>query len=348
MNEPRRPKPPGTIEPLATLPVFLKLKGKKAVVAGGTPPAVWKAELLAAAGARVRVFASEPCGEMLELATSLAGTVTLERRDWRPADLHGAAVAIGAFEGDAGAPFRDAARAAGVPVNVIDVPLLCDFQFGTIVSRSPLAIGISTDGAAPVFGQALRARIEALLPAEIGAWAQAAKDWRGPLQEMRLGFAARRRFWERFADMALEGGDRAPAEADRLACMDAAVETEKTRTGRVILVGAGPGDAEHVTLQAVRALQSAEVLLHEPGLSRSVLGLGRREARRVAADIIAAIDLIRPLFNDGKTLAWVGPGDPETCPTWLHRQESLKHAGLSFEVVRGLRCGACPNGCARA
>ncbi len=181
------------------MPIFLKLRGKKAVVAGGTPPAVWKAELLAAAGASVQVFASDPCDEMLDLAVALAGTMTLEPRDWQPADLYGAAIAIGAFEGDAGAPFRDAAHAAGVPVNVIDVPPLCDFQFGTIVSRSPLAIGISTDGAAPVFGQALRARIEALLPAEIGAWAQAAQDWRGPLQEMRLSFAARRRFWERFS-----------------------------------------------------------------------------------------------------------------------------------------------------
>ena len=347
MDEPRRrPKPPGTIEPLATLPVFLKLKGKRAVVAGGTPPAVWKAELLAAVGASVQVFASDPCDEMLDLAASLPGTVALERRDWQPADLDGAAVAIGAFEGGAGAPFREAARAAGVPVNVIDVPPLCDFQFGTIISRSPLAIGISTDGAAPVFGQALRARIEALLPAEIGAWAQAAKDWRGPLQERRLGFAARRRFWERFADMALEGGDRAPAEADRLACMDAAVETEKTRTGRIILVGAGPGDAEHVTLQAVRALQSAEVILHEPGVSPSVLGLGRREARRVAADIRGAVDLVRAAFDEGKALAWVGPGDAETCPVWLDRQASLEQAGLSVEVTRGLRCGPCPWGCA--
>ncbi len=237
----RRPKPPGTIEPLATLPVFLKLRGKKAVVAGGTPPAVWKAELLAAAGASVQVLARDPCDEMRDLAAALAGSVTLDLRDWQPADLDGSAVAIGAFEGDAGVPFRDAARAAGVPVNVIDVPSLCDFQFGTIITRSPLAIGISTDGAAPVFGQALRARIEALLPAEIGAWAQAAQEWRGPLQEMHLGFAARRRFWEIFADRALDEGDRAPAESDRLACLNAAVDLERRRTGRLILVGCRPG-----------------------------------------------------------------------------------------------------------
>ena len=51
-----------------------------------------------------------------------------------------------------------------MPVNVIDKPAFCDFSFGAIVNRSPLVIGISTDGAAPVFAQAIRAKLEALLP----------------------------------------------------------------------------------------------------------------------------------------------------------------------------------------
>ena len=63
-----------------------------------------------------------------------------------------------------GGAFCAAARAAGVPVNVIDKPAYCDFSFGAIVNRSPLVIGISTDGAAPVFAQAIRAKLEALLP----------------------------------------------------------------------------------------------------------------------------------------------------------------------------------------
>jgi uroporphyrin-III C-methyltransferase/precorrin-2 dehydrogenase/sirohydrochlorin ferrochelatase len=38
---------------LATLPVFLDLQGRRAIVAGGSAAAAWKAELLAAAGADV-------------------------------------------------------------------------------------------------------------------------------------------------------------------------------------------------------------------------------------------------------------------------------------------------------
>ena len=86
--------------------------------------------------------------------------------------MHGAAVAIGAFDDDDGAAaFAAAARAAGVPVNVIDKPAFCDFAFGAIVNRSPLVIGISTDGAAPVFAQAIRAKLEALLPKGFADWA---------------------------------------------------------------------------------------------------------------------------------------------------------------------------------
>jgi hypothetical protein len=47
------------IRPLATLPVFFKLQDRMAVVAGGGDGAAWKAELLAAAGARVGVYARE-------------------------------------------------------------------------------------------------------------------------------------------------------------------------------------------------------------------------------------------------------------------------------------------------
>ena len=191
------------LEALATLPLFFKLGGRKVVLAGGGAPAVWKAELLAAAGASVTVLAEAPCPEMMELAGALGASVTIVGRRWVPGDLTGAALAIADVEDGEADSFRSAARAAGVPVNVVDKPAFCDFQFGTIVARSPLLIGISTDGAAPVFGQAIRARIEALLPQSLRAWAEAARAWRPAVQARGFDFRTRRRFWEVFSDRAL-------------------------------------------------------------------------------------------------------------------------------------------------
>src|SRR5690242_379347 len=260
-RKPLEEKPP-SLGSLARLPVFLALDGKRAVVAGGSAAAAWKAELLHASGAAVDVYAPAPSGEMIEIAAQAdEGGITILPRAWCPDDLAGAAMAIGAFEHDGeAAAFAASARAAGVPVNVIDKPAFCDFAFGAIVNRSPLVIGISTDGAAPVFGQAIRAKLEALIPRGFARWAEAARQWRPRVQALALSFRERRRFWERFTERVIAAPERVPATSD----IDALISETRgaaSDIGSVILVGAGPGDPELLTLRAVRALQSADVIL---------------------------------------------------------------------------------------
>src|SRR3984957_11089402 len=210
---------------LARLPVFLALEGKRCVLVGDGQAVDWKLELLEAAGAQVQRYAVDK---------------------WTAHDLRGAAIAVGGFEDDeAAGAFADAVRAAGVPVNVIDRPAFCDFSFGAIVNRSPLVIGISTDGAAPVFAQAIRAKLEALIPKGFGRWADAARAWRPRVQALALPFRGRRGFWEKFTARAVAAPDREPTAADLEALLAPAAAQE---TGSVILVGAGPGDPELLTL----------------------------------------------------------------------------------------------------
>src|SRR5262249_46069662 len=149
----------GRMGRLSRLPAFFALAGKRAVVAGGGQAAAWKAELLSAAGAAVDVFSGQAGEGMRALAAAPPGRGgVIDARAWKAPDLSGAAIAVAECDNDdEAARFAAAARGAGVPVNVIDRPAFCDFAFGAIVNRSPLVIGISTDGAAPVFGQAIRA-----------------------------------------------------------------------------------------------------------------------------------------------------------------------------------------------
>src|SRR5262245_21400592 len=142
VEDKRDPSPahPPRMQALARLPVFLALTGKRALIAGDGAPVAWKAELLSAAGADVAVFAERPCEELRAVATQAArAAIVLQQRAWRIEDFTGAAVAVGGFDDEAEAErFARAARAAGVPVNVIDRPAYCDFSFGAIVNRSPL------------------------------------------------------------------------------------------------------------------------------------------------------------------------------------------------------------------
>jgi uroporphyrin-III C-methyltransferase/precorrin-2 dehydrogenase/sirohydrochlorin ferrochelatase len=336
------------MEALARLPVFFSLAGKRVVIAGGTSPAAWKAELVSAAGAKVEVFAAEPGEELRAIAAERGEeSILIHARTWQPADLAGAAMAIGAFEEDAQAQaFAEAARAAGVPVNVIDKPPFCDFSFGSIVNRSPLVIGISTDGAAPVFAQAIRAKIEALIPRGFALWAEAARRWRRAVQSQGLSFPARRRFWQIFTRHAVEHPDREPAQGDFDAFMASTrQESAAAEHGSVTLVGAGPGDPELLTLRAVRALQSADVILIDDLVAAGVLDFARREAKKMLVgktgyrpscrqDEINALMISFALA--GKRVVRLKGGDPLIFGRAAEEIAACRTAGIPVEVVPGI------------
>lgn len=337
-----------TLGPIPTLPVFMKLRGRRVVLAGGGEPAVWKAEVLCAAGAHVDVIAAEPCDGLETLARNLGEeALRLIRRPWRPDDLAGAAIALGAIEDeDEAARFRAAAGAAGVPVNVVDKPALCDFQFGTLVDRSPLLIAITTDGAAPVFGQAVRARIEALLPENLRGWAEAAKAWRPALQARSWDFRQRRRFWEVFADIALRDAERKPTATDLDACVAAVSALDPARPGTVTLVGCGPGLLDDVTFGAVRHLQAADVIAFDPEVPPEIVNLGRREAGKARLEGHNTVEQVAGMVRPGTHVAWLGTGDARQCQRWCVRAEALARRGFSVVRLSGVRrCAACADAC---
>lgn len=341
------PQNSARIAPLAVLPVFFDLQGKRVVVIGGSEPAAWKIELLAAAGARVEVFAGEICEELAALSppSLLQGekpSIIHHPRPWHPADLTSAALAIADIEDDIEASaFIAAAKAAAVPYNVIDRPEFCQFQLGAIVNRSPVVVGISTAGAAPILGQAVRRRIETLLPQTLTQWAQLAARVRHAVMDTLEPGPQRRAFWERLAEKAF--GNRAPEEADAAVTFAA-----QPATGRVTLVGAGPGEADLLTIKAVRALQSADVILFDDLVSSEVLELARREAKRMlvgkraqrescAQDDINAMML--SLARQGKHVVRLKSGDPMIFGRAGEEIEMLESHGIAVSVVPGISAG---------
>lgn len=336
------------IAPLAKLPVFFDLAGKRVVLAGGSEGAAWKAELLSACGAHVEIYAADAEADMQALLSRGAapGTLTLIERGWRGEDIAGAAVALADAEDDEeAAAFADAARAAGVPVNVIDKPACCDFQFGSIVNRSPVIVSISTDGAAPILGQAIRRKIETLLPRSLGHWAETAKAFRTRLMDLVPDASRRRDFWERFADQtfAARGGEDVGDALERIA--GGIVRSGTRDCGHVTLVGAGPGDAELLTLKAVRALQSADVILFDALVSDDVLELARREARRMLVGKRGGkrscrqeeINALMVKFaREGKRVVRLKSGDPMVFGRAGEEVAELDAAGIPVDVVPGV------------
>ncbi|WP_051960570.1 siroheme synthase CysG [Devosia riboflavina] len=335
-GEAQRPR----LAALSTLPVFYTLTGKRVLLAGGSEAAAWKAELLAATGATVEVAApeSELSEEMRGLATS--GQVTLLNGHWTVIAWTGYAMAVGDCEDeDEAAHFAGAARRFGVPVNVIDKPAFCDFQFGSIVNRSPLVVGISTSGAAPILGQAVRQRVEAMLPKSLTDWAGLARHIRTRATSLLDPGPERRHFWQRLAEKAFH----TPAEEAEL---ENWIEAAKgTDGGRVTLVGAGPGDAEYLTLKAMRALQAADVILFDDLVSDDVLELARREAKRILVGKRGGRDSCRQedinrtmitLAKAGRHVVRLKSGDPMIFGRAGEEIAELNRAGIPVDVVPGI------------
>lgn len=343
-KKPRRKANQERIEPLAVLPVFYKLQGKRVLVAGGSDAAAWKAHLLAAAGAFVVVYA-----EQLDEAfhTLLADDqYEWHRRPWATDSFAGMQIAIcdAETQGEAQA-FYCSARAAGVAVNVIDKPAFCEFQFGSIVNRSPAIVSISTDGAAPIFGQAIRRRIETLLPQSLQAWAQLAHDMRAEVTERLSPGPQRRAFWERFVDRAFSGRVDAQSEQALRADSLRIAHASSSAAGRVTLVGAGPGDAELLTLKAVRALQAADVILFDDLVSNDVLELARREAKRMLVGKRGGRDSCRQedindmmvsLAKTGKHVVRLKGGDPMVFGRAGEEIERLHAENIAVSIVPGI------------
>lgn len=339
---------PVRMGPLAKLPIFLDLAGKRVIVAGGSAAAAWKAELLAAAGAHVEVFATDLSDELSALIDrgAAAGSIVHAGLHWTASAMKGAAVAlVDADDDHEAAHFAEAARSAGVPYNVIDKPEFCQFQFGSIVNRSPVVIGISTDGAAPILGQAIRRRIETLLPPFLAEWGRLAKSLRATVSDKVPNGPRRRAFWEQFAERAFGGAPAVDTAAAFTAIARELGEAGIGQKGRVTLVGAGPGDAELLTLKVVRAMQAADVILYDDLVSDAVLELARREAKRIlvgkrgqrescAQEDIN--DLMVKLAKNGKQVVRLKSGDPMIFGRAGEEIERLRRENISVAVVPGV------------
>lgn len=138
-------------------PVMIDLSGRKCLVVGGGEVGARKVRALSEAGAMVTVVAPE-----VDPALESMDRVEILRRDYRTGDVSGAALVFAATgDRSVNMTVADDARAAGIPVNVVDDPELCSFIVPSVVRRGDLVIAVSTSGASPALAKRIRRDIEA-------------------------------------------------------------------------------------------------------------------------------------------------------------------------------------------
>ncbi len=183
----------GGAEP-AFYPAMLRLRGQRCLVVGAGDVATRKVEGLLACGAEVVVVAPE-VGEALR-ALAEAGQVTVHQRPFQPSDLAGCRLAIAATDSpEVNRAVAEEARKAGVWVNVVDEPALCDVVAPAVVRRGPVVVAISTGGASPALAAALRRRLEEVVGPAYGVLAEGLRALRPWVRRQIPRPEDRRAFW---------------------------------------------------------------------------------------------------------------------------------------------------------
>jgi uroporphyrin-III C-methyltransferase/precorrin-2 dehydrogenase/sirohydrochlorin ferrochelatase len=329
---------------LAVFPAFHKVAGRRVIVVGGGEEAAAKIRLLSETKAQIVVYAPA-------LDKEAGADLIAAHADWRGAspsvaDIAGAALifaATGTEEGDRAV--HALAKEAGVPINVVDRPELCDFYTPAIVNRAPLAVAVASEGVAPVLSRHVRARIEGLLAPAFGDLAGLADRLRGRVTKKLATVAERRRFWARFFSGPVAekvfAGRMGDAEDEALRDL----EIEPNFTGHVSLVGAGPGAEDLLTLRAQRVLQEADVIVYDRLVPEAIVAQGRRDAHRIyvgkaKGDHSLSQEQINALLvreaKKGRRVVRLKSGDPLIFGRAGEEMAALRDAGISFDVVPGI------------
>ena len=335
------------------LPIFLDLQRGAVLLVGGGDPARAKLRLLSAAGARVRWYATDGDDDLGGIATENAARIELATGDPLTAELSDVIAVVCAGAGEFGPAISARAGAAGLPVNVMDDLEHSSFIFPAIVDRGDLVVAVGTGGASPVVARRVRERIEALLPARIGELATFIGHWRKAIHKLIPDFPLRRRFWERVVDgpigaLVLAGrSDEAASELNdiRNPSEFAAALASGEAQGSVTLVGAGPGDADLLTLKALRALQDADVVFHDELVTPEILDRARRDAKRIPVGRRAGQPgigqetincLLIEAAKAGQRVVRLKGGDPFVFGRGGEEVQALRAAGVAYSVIPGI------------
>lgn len=235
---------------MQALPLFHKLAGQPVIVLGAGEAAVAKRRLVERAG-------GVPVGED-DRAARLAFVAIDDETEAR------AAVAR--------------LKARGLIVNATDRPDLCDFTVPSLIDRDPVVIAVGTGGVSAGLAKAVRLRLDALLPPDLGGLARALRAAHGALRQRWPDAGARRRA----LDAALaEGGTLDPlrpvSENAVTDWLRSDVETGAVQTVEIVLTSHAPDD---LTLRAARLLGSADVIVHDGSVPSAILDRARADAVR--------------------------------------------------------------------
>jgi len=327
----------------AFYPVFLDLRGRRAVVVGGGAVAEQKVRGLVAAGAHVTVVSPDVTPALGALVGRNA--IEVKRRPYRRGDLEGAWLAIAATDdrGTNGTVWAEAEQ-LGVPLNAVDDLEHCSFIAPAVHREGDITVAVSTAGKSPALAVRLRQRIARLVGRAEARLCELLGELRPELAERVPDAPARTDLWYRIVDSDvidfvrrgdIEGARRRIAE---LVGPHPLSPSPFGRGGTVYLVGAGPGDPGLITAKGLELLRSADVVVYDRLVSPALLAQAPAEAERIlrGTDQQDVNALLIDRAQEGLNVVRLKGGDPFVFGRGAEECEALRAAAVSYAVIPGV------------
>lgn len=333
------------------LPLFVSLKKKPVLVVGGGDVAFRKIQILQKTGAIIKVIARTLCPELKQKL--FKNKIIWISKTFHSVMLNNIFLVIAATDDTYlnNIIFKQAEKRY-ILINTVDDQSKCSFIFPAIIDRSPIIIGISSCGTAPVLVRILREKLESLLPISIGFLAKLAGIWRKQVKRYIKNAIYRRRFWEKlfydgYIALLIEKGNLKKANRF-LKHVIYSNEFNYRKKGYVTLVGAGPGDIGLLTIRGLQAIQQADIILYDNLVNSDILDLARRDSDKICVGKYAGKCSISQeklncfiitLAQQGKHVVRLKGGDSFIFGRGGEELQAVSKAGIEFKVVPGITSG---------
>ena len=308
------------------LPIFMKLENQPCLVVGGGKVAFQKIKQLLDSKAEVTVVA-------LKVRENIqAMPVYINYSEYRENDVKGYQLVIAATDDDStNRRIYEDAQKLGIPINVVDQPELCSFYMGSVYQDGDVKVAVSTNGRCPSFGKYLRDHIKNMSK---GLWGKTLEQLalkRKKIVKKLISYSQKQKLLEKLVN------NNSNSIIGKL-----------PSKGKVFIVGAGPGDPELITVKGLRAIQKADVILHDalihPHLVFEInplaekIFVGKREGRHSVNQKTIHRIMVEEA-GKGRQVVRLKGGDPFIFGRGGEEAEALAKEGIPFEVIAGVTAG---------
>lgn len=331
------------------LPIHIDTKNARILVIGGGEAAEAKLRTLIKTDAEIIIVSREVSNEVSHWIKQ--GKASHVSRSYDVNDLEGVALVYAATDDDSvNHEIAQLARSRGLPVNAADQKGACSFITPALVDRAPVTISIGTEGTSPGLARAIKSDLESRLPSSLGTLAVKTKQLRAKVKGIMPNLADRQRFWARIFDGKDLDSHLKLDEAGLEARYDATLASpDADLGGSVVLVGAGPGNPDLLTIAARAALHSADVIVYDRLVSKNVLDLGRREAEYIyvgkkpgghSTRQDAINEILIEKAQEGLFVVRLKSGDPLIFGRADEELDALEAAEIPTSIIPGITSAA--------